>query len=143
MLRWFYRACDKLRHRARLRQWTADRASGRRGEDIAHRYLQRQGITIVGRNWQREEGGGEIDLIAWEKGVLVFVEVKARQTEEYGAPDRAIDRDKQETIIRAARTYARRARVPWEKVRFDVVGIVYGPPVSVKHVRDAFSGQLQ
>jgi putative endonuclease len=143
MLRWVYRICDKLRHRARLRQWTADRASGRRGEDIAHRYLQRQGITIVGRNWQREEGGGEIDLIAWEKGTLVFVEVKARQTEEYGAPDRAIDRDKQETIIRTARTYARRARVPWEKVRFDVVGIVYGPPVSVQHVRDAFSGHLQ
>jgi putative endonuclease len=117
---------------------TADHALGRRGEDIAHRFLKRAGMVIVERNYRMASGGGEVDLIGWDGGILVFVEVKSRKSEEYGAPDRAIGPEKQSRLIRAAREYARHAEVPWPKVRFDIVNVVFSTPPAVTHWRDAF-----
>jgi putative endonuclease len=133
-----YEFADVLRHHGRKREMSADHALGRRGEDIAHRYLQRAGITIVARNYRMASGAGEVDLIGWENDALVFVEVKSRQTEEYGSPDRAIGHQKESSLLRAAREYARHAEVPWEKVRFDVVNIVFTTPPTVTHFRDVF-----
>jgi putative endonuclease len=133
-----YEFADVLRHYGRKRHVSPDQATGRRGEDIAHRYLQRAGIIIVARNFRMASGAGELDLIGWENDTLVFVEVKSRQTDEYGAPDRAIGPQKQSSLIRAAREYARHAEVPWEKVRFDVVNVVFTTPPSVTHFRDVF-----
>ncbi len=138
MLGILYEFADVLRHQAQKRHLNADHALGRRGEDIAHRHLQRAGIVIVARNYRMASGGGEIDLIGWEKDTLVFVEVKSRQTDEYGAPDRAIGEQKQFSLLRAAREYARHAEITWEKVRFDVVTVVFSTPPSVVHFRDAF-----
>jgi putative endonuclease len=133
-----YEFADALRHHARQRHLTADHALGRRGEDIAHRYLQRHGIIIVARNYRMASGAGEIDLIGLEDDRLVFIEVKSRQTDDYGAPDRAIGLQKRSSLVRAAREFARHADVPWEKVRFDVVNVVFATPPSVTHFRDVF-----
>jgi putative endonuclease len=133
-----YEFADVLRHHGRKRHLSPDIATGRRGEDIAHRYLQRVGIVIVARNYRMASGHGEVDLIGWERDTLVFVEVKSRQTDEYGAPDRAIGRQKEFSLIRAAREYARHADVPFENVRFDVVNIVFTTPPEVTHFRDVF-----
>src|SRR5580692_6168744 len=103
MLAPLYKLADLLRHRARLRRMPADHALGRRGEDIAHRFLQRAGIVIVERNYRMGSGAGEVDLVGWEGDRLVFVEVKSRRTDEYGAPDRAIGLQKQSSLIRTAR----------------------------------------
>jgi len=111
---------------------------GRRGEDIAHRHLERAGILIVARNYRMSSGAGEIDLIGWEHDTLVVIEVKSRQTADFGAPDRAIGAEKQFSVMRAAREYARHAGVPWEKVRFDVVNVVFSTPPAVTHFRDVF-----
>ncbi len=139
MLTPLYKFADVLRQHGRKKHLSHDHALGRRGEDIAHRYLQRAGLTVVARNFRMASGAGEIDLVGWERDTLVFIEVKARQSDEYGAPDRAIGSEKQSSLIRAAREYARHAEVPWEKVRFDVVNIVFSTPPSITHVRDAFS----
>ncbi len=133
-----YEFADVLRHHGRKQHMTPDHALGRRGEDVAHRHLQRAGIVIVARNFRMSSGAGEVDLIGWEKDTLVFVEVKSRQTDEYGSPDRAIGVQKQSSLLRAAREYARHAEVPWEKVRFDVVNVVFSTPPSVIHIRDVF-----
>ena len=133
-----YEFADVLRHHSRKRHLHPDHAMGRRGEDIAHRYLQRAGIVVVARNFRTESGSGEIDLIGWDNDTLVFVEVKSRQTDEYGAPDRAIGPQKHVSLLRAAREFARHAEVSWEKVRFDVVNVVFGTPPSVTHLRDVF-----
>jgi len=138
MLGILYELADVLRDQARKRHMNAGHALGRRGEDIAHRHLQRAGIVIVARNYRMASGGGEIDLIGWEKDTLVFVEVKSRQTDEYGAPDRAIGEQKQFSLLRTAREYARHAEIPWEKVRFDVVNVLFTTPPSVVHFRDVF-----
>lgn len=136
MLGFVYQLADGLRHRVRRRTWSQDQATGRRGEDIAHRFLQRAGIVVVSRNYRVATGAGEIDLVGWENDRLVFIEVKTRQSGEYGAPDRAIGFEKKQSLLRAARDYARHAEAPWEKVRFDVVNVLLGTPPQVIHFRD-------
>lgn len=130
---------DLLRHYGRRRHMTEEHALGRRGEDIAQRFLQRAGIVVVDRNYRMASGAGEVDLIGWEGDRLVFVEVKSRKTDEYGSPDRAIGPNKQASLLRAAREYARHAEVPWEQVRFDIVNVVFRAPPEVTHFRDVLS----
>lgn len=132
MMGLLYRAGDALRRRLRA----AD--SGRIGEDLAHRYLRRRGCTIVARNYRPRAGGGEIDLVAWQRDTLVFVEVKTRATAEFGTPDRAVDLEKEHHLRRAARDYARRSGVDWLKVRFDIVSVVLGKPPQIEWIQDAF-----
>jgi putative endonuclease len=139
MMAKLYEFADLLRHYGRKRHMTDDHALGRRGEDIAQRFLQRAGIVIVDRNYRMASGGGEIDLIGWEADTLVFVEVKSRQSDEYAAPDRAIGPQKQSSLIRAAREYARHAEVRWQMVRCDVVNVVFATPVAVTHFRDVLA----
>ncbi len=134
-----YQLADFVRDRGRRRSWDPDLAAGRRGEDLAHRFLQRAGMTVVARNHRTRSGSGEVDLIAWDRDALVFVEVKSRSSEEFGPPDRAIGEDKQRRLIRAALDYARRADIPLEKVRFDVVTVVFRTPPAVVHFRDVFT----
>lgn len=129
---------DRLRHHGRKTRMNPAHALGRRGEDVAHRFLQRAGIIVVARNYRLASGAGEIDLVGWDRDMLVFFEVKSRQTDEYGAPDRAIDRDKMWRIVRAAREFARHSETPWENVRFDIVNVILGTPPQVTHFRDVF-----
>ena len=138
MLRSLYRFADVLRERSRRRTLNPDQALGRRGEDLAHRFLQRAGMVVVARNYRMASGAGEIDLVGREGDALVFVEVKSRRSDDYGAPDRAIGHEKQSSLVRAAREYARHAAVPWEQVRFDVVTVVFSTPPAITHFRDAF-----
>lgn len=134
-----YRIADSARDWARRKQWDADLAAGRRGEDLAHRFLQRAGMTVVARNHRTPTGSGEVDLVAWDKDTLVFVEVKSRSSEEFGTPDRAVDPEKRHKLMRAALDYARRADVPLSKFRFDVVSVVFGTPPRIAHLRDVFT----
>ena len=138
MIALLYRLADAARRRTRSRLWTVEQANGRLGEDLAHRHLQREGLRVVARNYRPRAGAGEIDLIAWDTDTLVFVEVKARTSGEYGAPDRAVDHEKRRDLEHAAADYARRAGVPWEQVRFDVVNVVFTHPARIWRIRDAF-----
>jgi putative endonuclease len=128
---------DKLRHVRRCRVWTADLANGRRGEDLAHRFLKREGFTIVARNYRLATGGAEADLIAWERDDLAIIEVKTRASSEFGPPERAIGEEKRRHLLRVARDYARKTETPWEHVRFDVVTVILGNPPEIKLRRDA------
>ncbi len=139
MLYWLF---DRLRARARSRLWHPDRARGRDGEDLAHRFLRKQGYTIVARNYATRSLSGEVDLIAYDGPVLVFIEVKTRATEDFGAPDRAVDQEKQHSLRVAAHDYARRAGVPWDQTRFDIVSIVLNCPPHITLHRDAFNAKV-
>jgi putative endonuclease len=136
-----YRLADAARDCARRRRWSRDLASGRRGEDLAHRLLRRAGLTVVARNYRPRSGAGEIDVIAWEGTTLVFVEVKSRASDEYGTPDRAVDSEKRKHLERVARDYALRAGVDWGRVRFDIVSITAGRWPELRHLRDVFRPQ--
>ena len=123
-----YRFADLLRHR-KLRN------TGRRGEDLAHRYLRRRGFVITARNWRPPQGGGEIDIVARDGEYLVFVEVKTRTSGQWSAPERDIDHDKMVALRRAARDYVRRSGADPAKLRFDVIAITAG---KLEYLADAF-----
>jgi putative endonuclease len=132
MITLLYRAADALRRRS----FATDH--GRMGEDMAHRYLRSHGCTIVARNYRPRTGRGEIDLVAWRGGKLIFVEVKTRASEEFGTPDRAVDAEKRANLQFAARDYARRANVDWQETRFDIVSVVLDFPPRIVWMPDAF-----
>jgi putative endonuclease len=139
LFQFLFRFFDELRHRRRKRLWEPTRAVGRRGEDLAHRHLRKLGFTVVGRNFRARSGLSELDIIAWENETLVFVEVKARSSAEYGSPERAMDPDKRRKLFRGAREYARSAGVEWSRVRFDIVNVLLSEPPDITHYRDVFS----
>ncbi|MGH9660448.1 MAG: YraN family protein [Bryobacteraceae bacterium] len=141
MMHWLYRLADELRHRARLRRGPQDQAWGRRGEDLAHRFLQRNGFTVVARNYRAADGSGELDLVAWEGDALVFVEVKARAPGGLASPEEAVDSTKREHLRRVAWNYARRAGVDWDRVRFDIVSVILSSPPRLQLFRGAFSSR--
>jgi len=91
---------------------------------------------VVARNWRPPQGGGEIDIIAWEADWLVFIEVKARASGTSSSPERDIDIEKIQTLRRAARDYVRRAGADESRVRFDAISITGR---TVDHLRDAFA----
>lgn len=128
----------------RARQWrekfdlTPTQAMGRKGEDIAHRYLKGRGLHIIARRFRLPDGSGEVDIIARDKEVLVFVEVKTRRTQAFGGPERAIDPEKQRKLIRAARSYVSKAGANWSRIRFDIVTVILEGSAIVTHYEDAF-----
>lgn len=130
---------DWLRHLHRRKAWSQTRASGRRGEDLAHRFLRAKGFVIVARNYSLSSGDAEADLIAWDQDTLVVIEVKARETADFGPPERAIGEDKRDHLIRIARQYSRKANIPWERIRFDIVSVILADPPVIDHFPGALS----
>jgi putative endonuclease len=111
------------------------------GEQVAVRHLERAGFVVVDRNWRCAEGGvrGEIDIVATEGDVLVFVEVKARRGTAAGAPLEALTPQKILRLRRLAGVYLARSGCRPPQVRLDAVGVCWrrdGRPPEVLHVRD-------
>ena len=135
---------DKMSQRdliARASAWIAElRAQlplGRRGERAAEKHLRRSGYRIVARNFRA--AGAEIDLVAMDGDVLVFVEVKTRRSREAGAPEEAVDERKQKRMRRAAEIFATRYRADDITMRFDVVAIdASGERLEIELLRNAF-----
>jgi putative endonuclease len=105
---------------------------GSAGEDTAARWYRDHGFEVVDRNWRC--GQGELDLVARRDRLLVFCEVKARNSFRYGAPFEAVTRSKQSRLRRLAAAWLR-ARGPAlssrpSEVRFDVAS-VSGPRLEV------------
>ncbi|HEX8397256.1 MAG TPA: YraN family protein [Pyrinomonadaceae bacterium] len=104
---------------------------GNLGEQLAAEFLTRKGFRLVAANFVVPVGRNrrgvlintEIDLIAYDGETLVFIEVKTRRSDDFAAPERAVDLRKQRQITRAARAYRRIFRIEGA-FRYDVVGIV-------------------
>jgi putative endonuclease len=138
MLALLYRIADAARRHRRAGASTTEQAHGRRGEDLAHRFLRRQGLTIVARNYRSRSGSGELDIVAWDRDTLVFVEVKARACADYGSPGRAVGSQKERDLHRAAGDYLRRSGRAWEQARFDLLNIILTEPPEIEWIKDAF-----
>jgi putative endonuclease len=138
LLSWLLSFIDSLRHAALRGRSRSERALGRRGEDLAHRYLQRQGFRILARNWTGPRLA-EVDIVAEYDGRTVFVEVKSRAGVEFGSPERAMDDLKVVAQRRAAQAWARRAGIEASGIRFDLVTVVFTDPPRIEHFPDAWS----
>lgn len=112
------------------------RTKGRHGEEIAVEYLKNNGYRIVENNYKN--CFGEIDIIAKEGDTIVFIEVKARNTDFYGHPAASVDLRKQRRIGKVAEGYLTEKKLSDHPVRFDVVSICEG---KIEVIKDAFELQ--
>ena len=115
--------------------WRGSIARGRRGEQLAGRYLRRCGYIILARNYRAV--GAEIDLVALDRQTLVFIEVKSRKGAGFGRPQDAVDEEKRSRIRRAAQAYAESRGLADLSSRFDVVAI-NGLAGKLELLKDAF-----
>lgn len=110
---------------------------GKRGEEIGADYMERQGYTILERNFRIRTG--EIDIIAMQENCLVFVEVKTRHGLTFGLPCEAVTRQKQRKICTTAKVYCARNNMAYELYRFDVIEIlVRNKTCRLRHLVDAY-----
>ncbi|HEX9445774.1 MAG TPA: YraN family protein [Candidatus Binatia bacterium] len=110
---------------------------GREGERIAEKYLARKGYRLVERNYRCPLG--ELDLIALDRRVIVFVEVKTRADESFGPPLESVHPRKQQKMIGAARFFLNAHKLHNREARFDVVGVSFdGQKPVVEHIENAF-----
>ena len=93
----------------------------RSAEILAAGYLRRVGFRVVASSFRVREG--EVDLIALDRSVIVFIEVKTRKGDDAGSPFEAVDRRKQRQLVRIANYYLSRHRLHGRDARFDVVGV--------------------
>jgi putative endonuclease len=94
---------------------------GAAGEKAAERFLRKKRYVIVARNYRCK--AGEVDLVALDRGTVVFVEVKTRRQPGFGDPLEAVDVRKQRQVVRVARHFIAEHRLHDRDARFDVVGV--------------------
>ncbi len=114
--------------------------TGRKGESIAVQYLKSQGFRILETNWRN--GHDEIDIIALDENELVIVEVKTLSSEYFGYPEEAVNKKKQNFLIRATQAYVDQNEIDLE-IRYDIVSIYLNEQShKIYHIKDAFTPGL-
>jgi putative endonuclease len=116
---------------------TASRAQiGALGEQLAVEHLTSFGWRVLARNWRCRYG--ELDVIAVEPGgVVVFVEVKTRRSEQFGGVAQAVTPDKVRRLRRLAGLWLASQNGSWPQVRIDVIGVRVGhrPTPEISHLQ--------
>lgn len=108
---------------------------GQLGEDIAAKYLEQKGYTILERNYRY--GKVELDIVCEYNNEVIFVEVKTRTSDVMAYPERAVGKSKQRNIRMAAEQFMDEHNRKGA-VRFDIVAVVKGDKFEIEHIEDAF-----
>ena len=113
-------------------------AFGQLAENLAEQMLRSKGYRILERNFRI--AGGELDLIAEDQGILVFVEVKARRGEKFGGTPYAITTRKKHQIIKLAQLYLSQRKFINTQSRFDAILVMGtdGDSPQLTHIEEAF-----
>lgn len=112
---------------------------GKLAEELALRHLQRKGYKILAQNYRCRYG--EIDIVALDGHTLVFVEVRAKRSADFGTPQESISRQKQRKIREVARFYLSNELKRGSACRFDAVAVQFETDFKVKeleHIENAF-----
>jgi len=109
---------------------------GKQGEEIARKFLTKNGYQILETNWQYRHA--EIDIIALKDNILAVVEVKTRTTDRYGNPEAFVSKKKIKLLKEAINYYIETRDMDVE-IRFDIIAIIknqYGE--KIEHLENAF-----
>lgn len=105
-------------------------------EERARKFLSENGYTILESNWRFHRY--EIDIIGTKNDLIIFFEVKARSTTEFGEPEVFVTKRKQKFIITAADHYLKEKEI-WNEARFDVISMLWlNNNFDIKHLEGAF-----
>ena len=99
------------------------RELGKLGEDIAFNFLQNNGIKIIKRNYLTKFG--EIDLIGIEKKTIIFIEVKLRNSLEFGFPFESVNFRKKMKLSNSINFFLSQSNIDYDECRFDVISIIF------------------
>ena len=111
---------------------------GRQGQKLAEKFLRKKGLRILARNVNT--GPAEIDLVARDRRVLVFVEVRSRWSQSDAQPEETVNLRKQQRLIRGAKAFIKSRRWEDRAARFDVVAVDgFTDPPTIRYFPDAFS----
>jgi len=111
---------------------------GKENEKMAIGFLKRRGFRIIEKNYRTPRG--EVDIIAADGDVIVFIEVKARRSNRYGHPKFAVTPTKQRHLSAAAMAYLKKTGNTGRRARFDVVTIQYADDMPmIEHIQNAFN----
>lgn len=126
---------------------------GKKGEEIARKFLKKKGYKLLAENYKTPMG--EIDIIAKDGKEIVFIEVKTRESLQFGQPFEAVNYIKRKRITKAALSYLKRFK-ELPPCRFDVLSISYLCKASFGHdashkdnkphidlIRDAFESSVE
>ncbi|MDR2009348.1 MAG: YraN family protein [Bacteroidales bacterium] len=109
---------------------------GKKGEDLASDFLKHKNYSVIERSWHYKHK--EIDIIAFDNDVLVFVEVKSRTDNYWGNPEEFVTKRKQKFLIEAAEQYINEQKFSGES-RFDIIAITFGKnDHKIEHIENAF-----
>ena len=112
----------------------SNKTLGNNGEEIARKYLEKSGYTILETN-RHFSNLCEIDIIALDKNTLVFVEVKTRKTDICGHPMEAITKTKYNHIKQGLFMYLKE-NPKYKKYRIDAVSVLLKPEVKIEHLKN-------
>ena len=111
--------------------------TGKLGEDIAVDYLKNEGYRIIERNYRCVFG--EIDIVATDRNVIVFVEVRSRKSAKYGSPQESVGLNKKMKVSKIALNYLKEKQFQDCRARFDVVAVkILTEGSEVKLIKNAF-----
>ncbi len=114
--------------------------TGRWGEQQAVHFLKARRCRIVGRR-VRVGRHDEIDIVAEQRGTMLFVEVKTRRSEKFGRPASAVNKEKRRRLSRAAVGYLKKRNLRPDYIRFDIIEVIGEPGVNapeIRHIENAF-----
>jgi putative endonuclease len=115
---------------------------GLTGEQLALNFLKNNGYNIISTNYRTKLG--QIDIVAKEKQMLCFVEVKTRRSRRFGRPSEAISAYKQRKISQVALVFLKQRRLLNYPARFDVISIFYSDPSpKIQLIKNAFNLDYQ
>lgn len=114
---------------------------GKKGEQLAKAFLEKQGYDIVATNWRAHKY--EIDLIVRDKDEMVFVEVKTRTSDFFGDPQETVTPKKQKHLVNGADYYIQKNEIDLS-ARFDVIAIVMDKTeAKINHIENAFYPEVE
>ncbi len=109
---------------------------GDEGEKLVLEYIKSNNYKILSHNYRNRIG--EIDIIAIDKEVLVFIEVKTRNNNMYGRPSEAVDKRKQMKIINTSLLYIQMNKLNNVQVRYDVAEVYPLDNNKIIYIKNAF-----
>ena len=113
-----------------------NKAKGKQGEKIAEEYLKNKGYEILERNFHYSKFA-ELDLVARLGNEIIFVEVKTRTTDTFGAPEEAVDYRKMQNIFIASKHYLKEKNIQNLKPRIDVIAIILNEKeFKIRHIEN-------
>lgn len=109
---------------------------GKKGESIARDYLVQNGYQILDTNYRNKIG--EIDIIALNNNILIFVEIKTRTNTNYGYAYEAVNYKKQRKILNTSLIYIKEKKLDGLQLRYDIIEVYMTNKLSINHIENAF-----